>query len=117
MSTKGCMGFFKFCLELELFAKIKKIPGFYRLTETRFINNSRSKQNKKNFSHHFVNIGKTETCAIFQQKILNSAVVGARQSFQCLRQITWFLGIIRALSKFKCWVLHYLISIIKLQND
>ena len=24
MSTKGCVGFFKFCLDLELFAKIKK---------------------------------------------------------------------------------------------
>ena len=24
MSTKGCAGFFKFCLDLELFAKIKK---------------------------------------------------------------------------------------------
>ena len=23
-STKGCVGFFKFCLDLELFAKIKK---------------------------------------------------------------------------------------------
>ena len=24
MSTKACLGFFSFCLELELFAKIKK---------------------------------------------------------------------------------------------
>ena len=24
MSTKGCVGFFLFCLDLELFAKIKK---------------------------------------------------------------------------------------------
>ena len=24
MSNKGCVGFFKFCLELKLFAKIKK---------------------------------------------------------------------------------------------
>ena len=44
-------GIFFICLELELFAKIKKKPGFYTLTETRFINNSRSKQNKKNLTH------------------------------------------------------------------
>ena len=44
-------------------------------------------------------------------------VVGARQSFQFFRQRTWFLGNKRALSKFKYWILHYLISIIKLQNN
>ena len=51
--------------------------------ETRFFsifaNNSRSKQNKKNTEHPFVDIGKQETCAKFQQKILNSMVVGTRQ--------------------------------------
>ena len=40
MSTKGCGRFFLFCLEFELFAKIKKRPDFYALTE-------KSKQNKK----------------------------------------------------------------------
>ena len=69
MSTKWCVGFFLFCLELALFAKIKKKPGFYTLTETRFINNSRSKQNKKKSHTPFVDIGKTEPCAKFQQKI------------------------------------------------
>ena len=44
-------------------------------------------------------------------------VVGARQSFQFFRQITWFLGMKRALFKFNYWILHYLFSIIKLQND
>ena len=44
-------------------------------------------------------------------------VVGARQRFQFFRQITWFIGNNRALSKFKYWVLHYLIIIIKLQNN
>ena len=48
-----------------------KRPGFYTLTETRFINNSRSKQNKKNSEQPFVDIGKTETCAKFKQKISN----------------------------------------------
>ena len=64
----------------------QKIPGFYTLTETSFINNSISKQNKKNPTHPFVDIRKTETCAKFQQKTLNSTVVGARQSFQYFRQ-------------------------------
>ena len=41
-------------------------------------------------------------------------VVGARQSFQFFRQITWFLGNNRALSKFKYRILHKLISTVKL---
>ena len=52
-----------------------------------------------------------------QQKILNSMVVRARQSFQCFRQITWFLENYRALLKFRHRILHYLISIIKLQKN
>ena len=40
-------------------------------------------------------------------------VDGARQSFQFFRQITWFLGNNRALSKFRYQILRYLISIIK----
>ena len=45
-------------------------------------------------------------------------VVGTRQSFQVFKQITLFLGNNRALSKFKYWILHYLISVIitKLQK-
>ena len=35
---------------------------------------------------------------------------GTRQSFQLLRQITWFLRNGRVLSKFKYPILHYLIS-------
>ena len=82
-----------------------------------FTNNARSKQNKKNPTHAFVDIGKTETSTKFQQKTLNCTVVGARQSFQFFKQITWFLGNKRALPKFKYWILHHLISIIKLQNN
>ena len=41
-------------------------------------------------------------------------VVGARQFF---RQITWFLRNERALYKFKYWILHHLMSLIKLQNN
>ena len=47
MYQKGVRDFF---LDLELFAKTKR-PGFYTLTETRLIYNSRSKQNKKD--HQF----------------------------------------------------------------
>ena len=43
--------------------------------------------------------------------------VGAHQSFQFFIQITWFLGNKTALFKFKYWILHNLISIIKLKND
>ena len=47
-------------------------------------------------------------------------VVGTCQSFQLFRQIAWFLKSNRsnrALSKFKSWILHYLMSVIKLQNN
>ena len=49
-------GIFLFCLDLELFAKIKKDLVFYTLVFYTFINNSRSKQNKKNLAHIFVDI-------------------------------------------------------------
>ena len=52
MSTKVCSRFFKFCLDLELLAKIKKKPGFYTFT-----GNSRSEQNK-NLEHAFVDMRK-----------------------------------------------------------
>ena len=77
-----------------------------------FANNSRSKQ-KKHPTYAFVDIGKWETCGKFQQKILNCRVVATRQIFQIFRQNTWFLENNRALSKFLCAILHYLISIIK----
>ena len=48
---KRVCGIFSFYLDLELFAKIKKSPGFYTLVFYSFINNSRSKQNKKNIPH------------------------------------------------------------------
>ena len=53
-------------------------------------------------------------CTKFQQKILNFVVVGARRSFQFLRQIAWFLGNNRALSKFSYQILYNLISTTKL---
>ena len=56
-------------------------------------------------------------CKDFTPKILNFTAVGVRQGFQFFRQIIWFLGNARALSKFQYWILHHLISIIKLQNN
>ena len=44
--NKRVIVIFLFCLDLKLFANIKK-PGFYTLAFYIFINNSRSKQNKK----------------------------------------------------------------------
>ena len=71
-----------------------------------FANNSRSKQNEKNLEHPIVGIGKKETQDKFQQRILNSMVVGARQNFDIFRQKTWFLKNNRALSKFLYEILH-----------
>ena len=53
-------------------------------------------------------------CAKFQQEILNCTVVGAPQIFQIFRQNAWFLENNRALSKFLCGILYYLISVVKL---
>ena len=62
-------------------------------------------------AHPFVDNGKKETCTKFQQKILNCRIVGACQSFQIVRQNTWFLENNRPLSKFLCEILHYLIAL------
>ena len=56
MSTKGCSGFFWFCLDLELYLQKLKRPGLYTFVFQIFINNSKSKQNKKNPEHPFVDI-------------------------------------------------------------
>ena len=54
-STKGCGGFFLFCLDLQLFAKNKK-TGFYTLVLYIFISSSRSKQNRKSPEDPFLEI-------------------------------------------------------------
>ena len=66
MSTKGCVEFFLFCLDLELFAKIKEDLVLLKLLIRK-------------------------VCRISAKK-LNSMVVGACQSFQYFRQKNWFLG-------------------------
>ena len=61
---KRVCGIFLFCLDLELFAKIlsclqKSIKTcFLHICFCTFINNSRSKQNKKNSTQPFVDITK-----------------------------------------------------------
>ena len=63
--------------------------------------------------HLFVDITK-KVCAKFQQKILNSIVVGARQSFQFFILKTWFLGNNRGLPQFRYQILYNMISTTKL---
>ena len=60
MFTKGCSGFSLFCLDLELFAKILKRPGFYEFPETRFftfllitLDLNKLKKEKKSRTHFF----------------------------------------------------------------
>ena len=92
MSTKACVGVFLFCLDLELFAKIEKdLVSTYSVFTPLLITHDLNKI-LKNLTHPFVDITKEKTCAKFQQKILNSMVVGARQNFELFRQKNWFLG-------------------------
>ena len=86
----GVCNFFNFIQILSYLQKIK--TWFLLIRFCTFINNSKSKQNKENATHFFVDITKQRTCVKFQQKILKSIVVGARQSFQFFRQKTWFHG-------------------------
>ena len=95
--------FKRFCLDLMLFAKIKKDlvsthSFFIFLLITQDLNK----------------IKKVRIFAKFPQKILNFVVVGARQIFQVFRQIAWFLGNNRAFSKFRYRILYNLICITKL---
>ena len=103
MSTKWCVGFFFFLLDHELLIKVSKASVQKPDLLLIFANNSRSKQNKKNPTHAFVDIGNKETRTKFQQKIQNCKVVGAGQIFQIFRQNTCFLENNRALSDFFVW--------------
>ena len=69
MSTKGCSGTFLFCLSWVI-----DKPGFCECVQGSgfviFTNKSRSKQNKKNLEHAFVDIGKYENvCKISTKNI------------------------------------------------
>ena len=78
MSTNGCSGFFLFYLKLELFSKIKKDLAFTHSKKKTGLSIS---QDLNNPEHSFVYIGKHEMCGKVQQKIINSMLVAARQSF------------------------------------
>ena len=79
MCTQGYLEFFFILFRSWVICENQKRSGFYTLVFYIFINNSRSKQNKKNAEHPFVDTVKLKTCAKFQQKILNFVAVGARQ--------------------------------------
>ena len=90
MSTKGSSEFSLICLDLELFAKNKKTPGFYQLQETRFftfllITQDLNKLEK--IPNTFLEIVAWEMSVKFQQKLLNYMVAGSRQNVQFFRQI------------------------------
>ena len=59
------------------------------------------KKRKKSTEDLFIETGKYETCAKFQQKTLNSMEAGARRNFEFSRQTIKFVRNNRALSKFK----------------
>ena len=65
MPTKECMGFFLFCLEMELFAKIKKCLVSSHSEEPVLLITQYLDKIKKYPTHPFVDICKTEVCAKF----------------------------------------------------
>ena len=85
MSTKGCVEFFLFYLDLELSVKIKKDVVSAHSFFTFLLIMQDLNKIKKIPQTLFVDIVKQKMCAKFQQKILNSVVVGVRQSFQFFR--------------------------------
>ena len=82
---------FLFCLDLELFAKIRQ-TWFLHTRFYIFSNNSRSKKNKKIPNSLFQTLLSRKRVQNFSKKISNSMVVRARQSFQFFRKKIWFLG-------------------------
>ena len=98
MSAKACSGFLWFFLELELFAKVTKDLVSTHSQKPRLAITQDLNKIKKKPKHPFIGISKTETCAKFQQKLLNSMVVWAHQSFQFFRQVTRFMENKRVLS-------------------
>ena len=68
MSTKGCSGYFLFCLDLELLKKNVKNECVETRSFLTFANNSRSKPNKKNPKHLFVEMISTKGVRSVSQK-------------------------------------------------
>ena len=78
LSTKGCVRLFLFSLDLEFSEKNRKDLVSTHSFSTLLLITQDLISGKR--------------CAKFQQKIIKSMVVGARQSFQFFRQKAWFLG-------------------------
>ena len=76
-----------------------------------FANTSRSRQNKKNPAHSFVEVG--NMCDV-SAKIIELWGIWSLSQFSNFQKNTWFFEDNRALSKFLYGILHYLVGIIKL---
>ena len=93
-----------FCLDLELFAKIKKdLVSTHSILTPLLITQG---QNKIKKIPNTILQTLSRKGVKFQQKILNPVVVGAHQSFRFSRQKTWFLGNNRGLPQFRYQILH-----------
>ena len=92
MSTKEYSVCFLFCLDLELFAKIKKDLVSTHSVFTFLLTNNNTPLKTLLSRKRVQNVSKI---------ILNFVTVGARQSFQFFIQIAWLLGYNRTLSKFR----------------
>ena len=88
--NKVCGILFYFVQIVSYFQKLKR-PGFQILLFDIFINNSRSKQNKKNTELTFLNIVKQKMGAKFQQQILNSGSWSSSKFsiFQKKKLVSW----------------------------
>ena len=68
MSTRGCVGIFFISFRSWITFQNLKIPGFYTLVFYTFINNSRSKQNKKDPTHTLVELLSRKRVQNFRKK-------------------------------------------------
>ena len=102
MSIKWSSGVFLFCLDLELFPKIKKDLLSTHSWKWGFSITQDLNKIRKDLDDPFVDIVKYKTCKISTKNIkLYTVAVGDRQSFQFLKEIISFLRNNRPLSKFK----------------
>ena len=81
-------GIFLFCVDLELFVKLKKdLVSTHSLFTLLLITQDLNKI-KNSLTPFFVDNTRKKTCAKFQQKILNSLVIEVHQSFRFFRPKT-----------------------------
>ena len=85
--------FFLFCLDLELFAKIKKdLVSTHSLFTLLLINQDLNKIKKIPHALLKTLVSRKRVQNFSSKKLKPMVVVGARQSFRFLRQKTWFPG-------------------------